>query len=538
MKAMEPAPLELRDYLFILWRQRWMVLAVAGVSVASALFYASRQTPVYSSSAEVIVRPARFDPNQPRAAFGFQNMITEQRVANSSEVASRAIDTLQAAGIAPGYVSAAQTEEESETLLFTAVAPNPAAAQASANAWAESYLELRRDQFLRDLNTSRQPYDERIATIDAQLEAIADELESTDDDTERTLLNARYVSLLEERSAVVQQSNELISPQSVQVGEVLQPATFPTSPDGSSPLTTGGLALLVGFSLGAGLAYLRDRLDQRVRGRDDLEVHAGAPVIAYIPTGTPLKDGLPVTASDHASEIAEAYTTLGLRLVRAADQGRFRTLLVTSSLSGEGKTSIAANLGVALARSGKRVAVVSADLRRPGLEAYFSLRNGTGLRDVLNGRRMILEVVTPTRITGLWVVPGGGQPGTSSPLELLSSDAMKAALTDLRYLVEYVIIDTTPLLGSFDATALATFADGVLFVADARKASRTTIEHGRRELQTTGASLVGVVVNRYDPRTFESYGYGWYKADAHRARTSITAGDERNQQGFQPDTES
>jgi capsular exopolysaccharide synthesis family protein len=532
---MDTAPLELRDYLSLLWRRKWMITAIAAVSVGAALIYSFRQTPVYISSAEVIVRPARFDPNQPRAAFGWLNMTTEKRVANSSQVARLAQEKLRAASITPGQVTATQTEEDSDTLLFTAVAPGPAAAQASAQRWAEAYLELRRDQLLRDLEAAREPFDEQLAAIDRELEEIAIQLASETDEAQRSLMNARYSALLTERSETLRGRSELISPQGVQVGEVLRRAGFPEAPSSPKPLTAGGLALVVGLSLGAGAAYLRDRLDPRLRGRDDLEVHAGAPVIAYIPAGTPLKDGLPVTASDRASELAESYTALGLRIMRAEHEGRLRTVVITSSLSEEGKTSIAANLGVALAQSGKRVVVVSADLRRPGLQSYFAARNGTGLTDVLRGKGRVSEALTETAVRGLWVLPAGGPLNSASPLELLSSDAMRRALEELRRSHDYVLIDTPPLLASFDVTALAGFADGILFVADARKASRTTVEHAGREFKTTGASLIGVVVNRYDPRTFESYGYryryGGYQAAPSDDHAALPAGRSQKRKG-------
>jgi len=222
--------------------------------------------------------------------------------------------------------------------------------------------------------------------------------------------------------------------------------------------------------------------------------------------------------------------------LRAEHQRRLRTVLITSSLSAEGKTSITANLGVALAQSGKLVVVVSADLRRPGLQAYFGARNGTGLTEVLRGKGKVSEALTETGVRDLWVVPAGGPLNSASPLELLSSDVMRDTLEVLGRSHDYVLIDTPPLLASFDVTALAAFADGILFVADARKANRTTVEHAGREFQATGTPLIGVVVNRYDPRTFESdgyrYRYGGYQAATSDGHAALTAGEPNKRHGF------
>jgi capsular exopolysaccharide synthesis family protein len=502
---MEPAPLELRDYLSLFWRRKWTIAAVAAVAVGTALLYSFRQTPQYTSSAEVIVRPARFDPRQPRAATGVINMVTEERVANSVPVARRAKEKLGPLGAVSGEVTAALVEN-SETLDFTAVSPDPAGAQAAAQAWAEAYLELRREQVLGDLEAVRRPLEQEIESIDEELASIAEELAATQDETQQAILGTKTASLLQDRSSALQQLNLLPSVGSIQVGEILQPAGFPSRPSSPNHVAAGGLALVVGLSVGFGMAYLRDRLDPRVRGREELEVYSGAPILAYIPSGRPLKDKLPVTASDPGSELAEAYKGLGLRFVQATAE-RGTAVVVTSSMAGEGKTSVVSNLGVALAQAGKRVILVSADLRRSGLQRFFPGWDGTGLTEVLSGHQRATAALTRTRIEKLWVLHAGPRLASSSPLELLSSDRMRHTLAELRRLADYILVDTPPLLVALDAAALAGFTDGVLYVADARQASRATVEQARRELELSGAVAIGVVVNRYDPRSFLPYGY-------------------------------
>jgi capsular exopolysaccharide synthesis family protein len=505
---MEQAPLELRDYLSLFWRRKWTIAAVAAVAVGTALLYSFRQTSQYTSSAEVIVRPARFDPRQPRAATGVINMVTEERVANSVAVARRAEEKLGPLGAVPRVVTAALVEN-SETLDFTAVSPDPAGAQAAAQAWAEAYLELRREQVLGDLEAVRRPLEQEIESIDEELASIAEELGTTQDETAQAILG----TLLQDRSSALEQLNLLPSVGSIQVGEILQPADFPSRPSSPNHVTAGGLALVVGLSVGLGMAYLRDRLDPRVRGREELEVYSGAPVLAYIPSGRPLKDKLPVTASDPGSELAEAYKGLGLRLVQATAE-RGTAVVVTSSMAGEGKTSVVCNLGVALAQAGKRVILVSADLRRSGLQRFFPGWDGTGLTEVLSGHQRATAALTRTRIENLWVLHAGPRLASSSPLELLSSDRMRHTLAELRRLADYILVDTPPLLVALDAAALAGFTDGVLYVADARQASRAAVEQARRELELSGAVAIGVVVNRYDPRSFLPYSYRYsYNTD-------------------------
>jgi capsular exopolysaccharide synthesis family protein len=250
-------------------------------------------------------------------------------------------------------------------------------------------------------------------------------------------------------------------------------------------------------------------LDERVRGRQELELHSGAPVLAFIPHVARL-NGLLITARHPASEAAEAYTALRVRLMQAAARHRFKTVLVTSSLPSEGKTSTVANLGVALAQEDRRVVLLSADLRRPRLQVYFPAGMGTGLTDVFSGKRTALEALSPTAIKHLWVLHSGNDLAARSPLQLLDSAAMEKLLGTLRNFADIVLIDAPPLLTSPDVAALVPMTDGVLFVADPSRVQRPMIEAARHEFEALGAPIIGVVVNNYDPRRFRTYGSGYY----------------------------
>lgn len=509
----DAAPLELRDYLALLWRRKWIIAAMTVVAVGAALVYSFRQVPIYASSAEVVVRPVRLDPLQsPRGTAGFVNIELEARVANSGSVTVLAVEKLEASGIEPAEVSATRVEEI-DALLFSASGLSPESAQASAQAWAEAYLELRMEQALADLEEVRRPFEERIASINRRLALQAGIMNRTNNPTRADLARARYAALLAERAELLRDRNRFVSPENIHVGEIVRSPQTPTAPTNRNHATTGALALIVGMSLGIGVAYLRDRLDPRVRGTQELEVHSGGPVLAFIPSGTPLMDKMPITMAEPASELADAYNALSFRLLRVAANRNIRSLLVTSSLPQEGKSSTVANLGVAMASSGKRVVLVSADLRRPGLLSYFPHWDGRGLVDVVREETTMSEALSTTSVPNLWVLHGGSSLRGASPLEIVSSDAMRRTLVELGGWADLVLIDTPPLLGAFDASALATFADGVLFVADGKRASGGTVEQARRELELSGASVLGVAVNRYDPRDYGPYGYRYdYKA--------------------------
>jgi len=508
MNPSDASPLDLRDYLSILWARKWIVLAVVATTTTVALLYSYLQTPMYTSSAEVVVIPPRFDPRQPSAAFGIININTEQQVASSVPVAQVASRHLTALGLQPGDMSVTSIAD-TEALVFTASSPNPASAQATADAYANGYLELRRDSVLSNLEDVRRRYETRIAAIDKEAGEIARTISTIRDEAQRGILTTRYGALLAERATLVGNLNGLVSADTVGVGEVVQSASFPHSPANSNHMKDGSLGLIVGLALGIGMAFLWDRLDERVRGRQELELHSGAPVLAFIPH-VPRLNGLLITARHPASEAAEAYGALRMRLMQAAARHRFKTVLVTSSLPSEGKTSTVANLGVALAQEDRRVVLLSADLRRPRLQVYFPAGMGTGLTDVFSGKRTALEALSPTAIKHLWVLHSGNDLAARSPLQLLDSAAMEKLLVTLRNFADIVLIDAPPLLTSPDVAALVPMTDGVLFVADPSRVQRPMIEAARHEFEALGAPIIGVVVNNYDPRRFRTYGSGYY----------------------------
>lgn len=516
---MDPGPLDLRDYLSILWARKWTIIAIAATTTAVALAYSFRQTPLYTATAEVVVLPASFAPTDPSAGSLTLNMLTEQQVANSTTVKQEASDRLAQLDIPPGTMSATQVEG-AETLVFTSVSSDPKAAQATAEAQADAYLDLRRNALIDGLNAARAPYESQIRAIDAELVQISNTLKTASGET-RALLDARYSFLLSERESYVTKLNDLVRPEDVQGGRVLRSADLPGSPSSPLHIRDGLVGLIVGLALGIGVALVRDRLDERVRGREELESYAGAAVLGFIPYARRKDQEPPIALSRPESEAAEAFNALRVRLLHAVNNRPIKSIVVTSSLAGEGKTSVIANLGVVLALAGKRVVMVSADLRRPRLRAYFGGSGlhgqlGPGLTDVLFGRSRPIEALSTTGTKNLSVLDTGSMTNAQSRSELLGSGSMIDLLAKLRDFADIVLIDTPPLLGSSDVVVLAPFTDGALFVVDPRLAHRSHISQSRHELELIGVPVIGVVVNKYEPRRFRAYRSDFpYYGDGH-----------------------
>ena len=525
---MDPGPLDLRDYLSILWARKWTITAILVTTALVGLAFSFRQTPVYTSSAEVVVLPACFGSTA--SACAPLNMTKEEQVANSATVERQASLHLAERGITPGSMSASEVEL-AETLLFTSISPDPRSAQATAQAHADAYLEFRRSSLIVQLEGTRRPYESQIDAIDVELQEIARDLQTAQGEAQ-ALLNARYSVLLSERASYVAILNDLATLGNVEVGRFLRSAERSASPSAPNHTRNGLLALVVGLALGIGAAFLRDRLDEGVRGREEIELRSGAPVLALIPRTRSRSKEVPIILSRPASEAAEAFKALRVRLIHAVNHRPSASIIIiTSSFSGEGKTSVIANLGVALATSGKRVVMISADLRRPRLQTYFrgsdfQRSGGAGLAEVLSGERQAQDVLSTTGTTNLWVLHAGGKADSTGPSELLGSESMTRLLAELRHFADFVLIDTPPLLMSSDVVTLAPLTDGVLLVVDPRLARGSNIEQARRELELIGVALIGIVVNKHDTGRFRAYGSAYrYYGDGQDQRTGDAAGE-------------
>jgi len=286
-------------------------------------------------------------------------------------------------------------------------------------------------------------------------------------------------------------------------GVVISPANVPTSPAGLTPPFLGLAGGLAGLVLGLLLALGRDRVDDRLRGRVDLEEYLAAPVLATVPrTRRTGRGGLAptlVTMQHPDSPASEAYRALRTRLLVMAERQGMKTIMVASPTGEDGKTAIAANLAVSLAQVGKRVVLLSADLRSSTVHQYFGLDNERGLSNVLAGEMPPWEAVQePVGLERLWVFGSGPVP--SQPAELLQSDLMRELIAERRKVADFVIIEAPAALNASECLALAPLVDGILVVADAKHTERDDVEQVRIQFEQVGGRVVGAVLSNAGAR--------------------------------------
>ncbi|MGO1174266.1 MAG: polysaccharide biosynthesis tyrosine autokinase, partial [Actinomycetaceae bacterium] len=287
---------------------------------------------------------------------------------------------------------------------------------------------------------------------------------------------------------------------------VMTPAQVPGSASSPDVVRNGALGLVVGLLLGLGAAFVRHLADTRVRTEEEVAALTDVPVIGAVAVKDHAeRDRVFVHSAPHGPP-AEAIRRLrtNLQFVDLGDGPS--SMVVTSSLPGEGKSTTAINLAASLADTGARVLLIDADLRRPSVADYLGLEGGVGLTTVLIGRASLEDVVQPWRDSSLDVLPTGQIP--PNPSELLGSTAMKELLDEATSRYDAVLLDSPPILPVTDATVLSGLTGGTLVVAGAGQIHRGQLADSLESLQAVETRVLGVVLNRVS-RAGSRYSYAY-----------------------------
>lgn len=273
-------------------------------------------------------------------------------------------------------------------------------------------------------------------------------------------------------------------------------------------------AMLVGLVLGAGLAYLAEFLDKSFRSPEEIRRRLRLPLIGHIPvlphvdrpspSGSRL-DGTLVTFHRPRSLEAEAYRSVRTALYFSTQGERHKVIQITSASKGEGKSTLAANLAISIAQSGRRVVLVDADLRRPRIHMLFGLENQRGLSDIVRGEAEWKELVQSTACPNCFAITSGPIP--ANPAELLTMPRFQELVNALRDEFDFVLVDSPPLLAVTDPCVVAPRVDGVMLVLRLSKQCRPLAERSREILLSLGAHVLGVVVNGLGRKGSSAYGY-------------------------------
>jgi succinoglycan biosynthesis transport protein ExoP len=288
---------------------------------------------------------------------------------------------------------------------------------------------------------------------------------------------------------------------------ITQPALLPTRPSSPKPASNLALGFLLGLGLAVGVALAREALDTRVSGTDMAELLVGAPVLGAISfDGNAKKEPLIVHVSPNSIR-GEAFRTLRTNLQFVDVDHELRSVVITSSIAGEGKSTTSCNLAISLAQAGTRVILVEADLRRPKVAEYMGLEGAVGLTSVLVGSVDLQDALQPWGDGKLSVLASGPIP--PNPSELLGSAQMDHVLREMEELADIVIIDAPPVLPVTDAAVLGAMTSGVVMVVSAEKTRREQVKRAASGVTSVGGIVLGTVFNKVPRKGADSYGYGY-----------------------------
>ena len=287
----------------------------------------------------------------------------------------------------------------------------------------------------------------------------------------------------------------------ISVVDAAERPQYPSSPHMKINLA---LALLAGLMVGAGIAFLLERIDQGITDPSEVEANLGVPLLGTIPKVS-LDD--PADAlRDIKSSMSEAYISLQTNLSFSTDHGVPRSLAVTSSRPAEGKSTTTYALAYLLARQRRRVVLIDADMRSPSVHHLVDIKNDIGLSNYLAGDDALDAMIRASGTDMLSVLTAGPQP-PSAP-ELLSSGRMAQLISTLSASYDHVIIDAPPVMGLADAPLVASQVEGVVFVVESNATQRGVAAVAINRLIATNTNVFGVVLTKFDAKR-ANYGYGY-----------------------------
>jgi succinoglycan biosynthesis transport protein ExoP len=510
-----PRPHDVRGYLRILRRRKWVVAASVAVTTLVAVVVAARQEPSYVSASEVRIVTAGTDNNQ-------EELDTEVRLMESDAITSLAAEQVPSL---PPLDAALVTGTSIIRVEVTSTDPELAAQ--AANAYVQAYLRYSSEQARARLLASAEATQAKIDGLRPQIAAVTAEL-----DAQRAQIDQRYPPTLpgEEGAAILRQNqaerarlDEQLLPQlnnlnaqlfvlesqlynttvdeqySTAEAEVVSAAQVPSTPVSPDPLRSGMIGAVLGLVLGVGAALAFEHLDDRIRSRADVERFVGTqpPVLAAIPR-LRLRAGREIVDGSSPPELEEVYRSLRTSVDFLSVEDPFGVTMVTGPTAGEGKTVTIGNLATVTARGGRRVVLIDCDLRRARVHELFGLPNDVGLTSVLLGTVALDQALQQVPgIPRLHVLTSGPLP--PNPSELLSLARFGKVVSLLRANAR-VFLDAPAVLPVTDPLVLSAFADRSLVVV---RAEHTTGGQLRRTLELLGrgvAPVAGLVLTAVHDR--------------------------------------
>ena len=515
----------------------WLPLLIASVVLAAgaAFVISNLQPKVYEAKATLIVGQSLTGVNP-----DYTQLLASQRLSTTYAAVATKRPSLEAVikqlglDVAPDDLLkriVAEAPTDSTLLTITAQDSESARAAAIANALAEQLIAAspaiagRQADLQASIDADLKATQAQIKATQARLEVLTGLAARTAaQDAELATLEGRLVSLRSTYATLLSFSSGSAS----NLLSVVEPAAPPVAPVSPRPLLNTLLAAILGLVIAAGIAFVAEYLIDAIKDSEDVQEVSGLSTLGTISRmkGEGGRSEIYQVAAllFPRSGVAEAYRTLRTNIEFTSVDEPIQSLLVTSAMPGDGKTVTAANLAVVFAQAGRRVLLVDADLRKPGVHLMFDLPNAHGLTTLLRSDEVGLDAVAQvTEQEHLRVLTTGPLP--PNPAELLGSQRMRLILERLKAGGDLLIFDSPPLQAVADSAILGSFLDGTLFVIDAGHSHRRSVRQAREALARAGANVLGAVLNRVPAKSSADY------ADYYGGAYGSQAGPEKRASG-------
>jgi len=513
------------EYTSALRRYLPVILAATIIGATLGALLTQLRSGTYDAEARVEVRPLLAAGDDPNLDISRQvNTTNERIIASSQRVTERGIALLLAAeelsttDLDDAEVEAAAASQEvdqdevirtasmidvsvpsdSQILVFTVSAENAERARDLANASAHAYLDFREESGLASTEQSRIQLLERESELITELDALSNEVADAGEDAALLRsLSYREVSKTQELQGIGAKLANL-NGISIDPGVILDNADTPDALTGLPlplGLVGGGLVGLLG---GVAVAYSLDRRDDRFRDTTGELASMGVGVLGEVPVGSGLfRRGAEVAIAEVNSGRGEAYRRVQGSLLFQLDQSDKSVVLVAGINNPQSATTVAANMAVAAARSGRRTLLIGADMRSPSLHDRFGAANQDGLSDVLSRRSSLdRSVVVSKDLPGLALLFAGSK--VDQPSQLLQGQALGELIDQARDQYDLVVVEAPPVLQVADASDLARICEGAVVVIEPSRATRRNAAEAIEQLRRVGADVVGTVVANSD----------------------------------------
>jgi capsular exopolysaccharide synthesis family protein len=296
----------------------------------------------------------------------------------------------------------------------------------------------------------------------------------------------------------------------IRVVDAAETPRSPASPNKRLNLLAG---ILGGMFLSGGLAFFFEYVDSSIKNPDDIKAHLGLPSLGLLPKidDKALAGMYPLLSRSVPPNFAESFRAIRTNVLFSSTDGGSKSIVVTSTGPGEGKSVVASNLAVSLAQAGTRVLLVDADMRKPKAQDIFEVPQEPGLSNVLVGNAKASDAVRKSGVPGLWLLPAGRIP--PNPAELLGSPRLREFIASLGQHFDWIIVDTPPVMAVTDAALVAHSVTGVLYVVGAEMTSRHAAARGLDQLENAQAKFIGAVLNRVDLERNAYYYSQYYRRE-------------------------